>query len=155
MDVPWKYKWKTIGDSYIDSWEIMRKFLNGWPNISWCNCSAVWWYSESNILHHSDDTCQRLTKVSMLWIIIHNLWSKLNIKQSTVITRYTYQPVIKEIYSSPEICGNILNIFWGGIKTTKYIYRIHWETWIWIILLETVFYLHLCLVLGIYDIGFT
>ena len=25
---------KTIGDSWIDSWEIMRKFLNGWPNIS-------------------------------------------------------------------------------------------------------------------------
>ena len=25
----------------------------------------------------------------------------------------------KTIFYSPEICRNILNIFWGGIKTTK------------------------------------
>ena len=35
------------------------------------------------------------------------------------IARSQYQPLTKAIFSSPEVCGNILNVFWGGVKTTK------------------------------------
>ena len=38
-----------------------------------------------------------------------------------VIERYPYRTFTKARFSSPEICGNILNIFWGGIKTTKFL----------------------------------
>ena len=44
----------------------MKHFLNGCPNLLWCNFSSVWWCSESNILHHSDDIFQRFTMLSLL-----------------------------------------------------------------------------------------
>ena len=36
-----------------------------------------------------------------------------------VITRSQCQPLEKAIFYRPEVCGNILNVFWGGVKTTK------------------------------------
>ena len=42
-----------------------------------------------------------------------------------VIEISPYQPLTKAIFSSLEICGNILNIFWGRIKTTKFMYKIY------------------------------
>ena len=48
------------------------------PRFSFYNCSSVWWCSESNISHHSDDIFKRFTKVFMLFIIFHNHWYKLN-----------------------------------------------------------------------------
>ena len=35
------------------------------------------------------------------------------------IARYQYWTLNKVIFSSLEICGNILKIFWVGINTTK------------------------------------
>ena len=40
-----------------------------------------------------------------------------------VIARYPYRPLTKLLFSSPEIYGNILNIIWGGIKTTKFLFK--------------------------------
>ena len=64
--VLWLYSWiypdnrneQPIGDSWKDIWVLVTHFLNGWPKIFWCNCSAFWWYNESNILHQYDNICQ-------------------------------------------------------------------------------------------------
>ena len=132
----------------------MIHFLKGCPKLFWCNCSAVWWCSESNILHPYYYLCQRFIKGLMWWIRIHNHQSKLNRTALLVITRSPYQPLTKAIFSTFEICGNILNIFWGGIKNTKSLYKIHWGDLICNILLEIVVCFLLCLVLEISDIGF-
>ena len=41
-----------------------------------------------------------------------------------------------------------------GLNPPEFMYKINWDTWIWIVLLEIVVYGHLCLVLIISDIGF-
>ena len=133
----------------------MSHFINGWTNLFWCIFTSVWWCSESNILHHSDDTCQSFTKGFIWWIIMHHHQYKLNITASMLIARFYYQPLKKVIFSSPGICGNILNIFGMGLKPPKLLYKINWDTWKWIVLLEIELFGRLYIVLGIYDIGFT
>ena len=58
----------------------------------------------------------------------HSTPPDLNIISSMVITRYQYQPLKRVTFSSTELCGNILNIFWGGIITTKMLYKINRDT---------------------------
>ena len=55
---------------------------------------------------------------------------------------------------TPEICGNILNIFGVGLKPQKFLYKIKCDKLIYIVLLEIVLCGRLCLVLVISDIGF-
>ena len=110
---------QTIGDSWIYSWKIMRYLLNVCSKLLCCGCSDVWWCSEFNLFHHSDYLCPRFAKVFVWWIILHCHRSKLNGIVSMLIARSQYRPLTKAIFSSPEICGKILNIFWGGINTTK------------------------------------
>ena len=105
----------------------MSNFINGWTKLFWCNFTSVWWCSESNIPHHSDDICQSFTKGFIWWIIIHHHQYKLNITASMLIARLYYQPLTKVISSSPEICGNILNIFGVGLKPPKFLYKINWD----------------------------
>ena len=140
---------QTIGDSWTYSWELMIPLLNNFPKIFWCDFSGVWWYIESNISHHSDDLCQRFANRFVLWVWIHNHWYKLNGTTFMVISISTYRPLTKAILYSPEICGNVLNIFWGGIKPTKFLYNINLYIWSCAVLLEIVFYGHLFLVLVI------
>ena len=73
-----KIEIKTIGNLWIYSWELMRYPLNGFHNLLWCNCSSVWWYSESYLSHKSDGIWKRFTNRSLLWIIIYNPRYKLN-----------------------------------------------------------------------------
>ena len=68
--------------------------------------------------------------------------------------RSQYQPLTKAIFSSPEIWGNILNIFWRGLKPPKLLYIINLDTWSCIVLLDIVLYGHLCLLLGISNFCF-
>ena len=97
----------------------MRYFLNDCSKLLCCDCSVFWWCSEFNLSHHSDYICQRFSKVFVWWIILRHLRFQLNRRASMVIARYKYQPLTKTIFSRPKICVNILNIFWGRIKTTK------------------------------------
>ena len=133
----------------------MIYLLNGCPKLLWCNCSDVWWWNESNISHHSDDLCKSFTKGFMWWILINHHRSKLNITASMVITRSQYQPFTKTIFSSPETYGNILKIFGVGLNPPKLMYKINWDAWICIVLLEILVCGRLCLVLAISDIDFT
>ena len=61
----------------------------------------------------------------------------------------------KAVFYTIEMCGNILNIFWGGIRSTKFLYKNNKETWRYIFLLEIVRCDRLCLVLIIHDIVLT
>ena len=127
--------------------------FNVCPNLLWCNCSSVWRCREYNLSHNSDDICQRFT-MGLCWcIVIHLHQSKLNITASMVIARSQYQPLTKAIFSSPEICGNILNIFGAWLKPQKLMYKINWDTWSCILLLDIVFCVRLCLILVIFDNG--
>ena len=110
---------QPIGGSWTYSQELMRHILTGCSKFLCCGCSAVWWCSEFNISNHSEYLCTRFTKVFVWWIRLHCHRYKLNIIVSMVNTRYQYQRFTKAIFSSPGIYGNILNIFWGGINTTK------------------------------------
>ena len=157
MHVSWKYKFlcygnraeQTIGDPLLDGRDIM--FLTGCPNLLWCNCSSIWWCIQSNISHNYDDLYQKFTKGFVWWTIMHQNQSTLNRTVSMVISRSQYRPLTTAIFSSPKICGNILNIFWGGIKKTpKLLYKINWDTWSCLVLLETVVCGRLCLVLGLW-----
>ena len=44
------------------------------------------------------------------------------------IAIYPYRPLTKSIFSSPEICGNILNIFGVVLNPTKCLYKINLDT---------------------------
>ena len=99
-----------------NSWDICSMVA---PMFLCWYCSALWWCSEFNLSHHSDYLCQRFSKGFVWCTRIHLHRSKLNRISSMMSARYQYQPLIKAIFSSPEIFGNILHIFWGGIKTTK------------------------------------
>ena len=139
----WKNNWmcsenineRTILDSLKNSWELMSHFLNSFSKPFWCSCSAVWWCSEFNVSHHYDDICQIFTNGFVWWIILHIHRSKLNIIASMVISRYQYHPLTKAIFSSTKLCGNILNIYWGGIKITKTNLSNYWDQWRCIVLL--------------------
>ena len=133
----------------------MSSFINGCHSIFWCNCNYVWWCSESNLSHHSDDLCKRFNRRFILWIGIHQHRHKLNRTSSMVISRYQYQNLTKVIFPSPEICGNILSIFGVGLKPPILMRKINWYTWSWIFFLEMVVCGCLCILLGIYDIGIT
>ena len=136
----------------------MSHLLHGFPNIIWCNYSGVCWCSESKLPHSSDGLCKSFTNVFVWCIIIHNHRYKLTGTASMFIARFQYQPLKKAMFSIPEICVNISNIFLGGIKTikiTKFLYKIHWDAWCCIILLEEVVCSRLCILLVISDIGFT
>ena len=126
----------------------MRHFLNCCSKLLWCGCIIVWWCSEFNNQYHSDYLCPMSAKVFVWWIRLHIHRSKLNITVSMVIERSQYRPLTKEIFSSPGICGNILNIFWGGINTTNISVKINWDTWSHIFFLETAVCGRLWLVLG-------
>ena len=80
---------------------------------------------ESNILHQSDDICQSFSKGFVWWIGIHCHRYKLNRTASMVIARSQYQPLTKAIFSGPETCGNILNIFGVVLKPPKWMYKIN------------------------------
>ena len=71
-----------------------------------------------------------------------------------VVFKIPISAFVKSVFYTPEICRNILNKFWGGIKTNKVLYKRNWYTWRFIILLEIVICGRLCLVSVIYDIGF-
>ena len=140
MNVYLHYKLKTIGDSWIDS-----HFIYGFPKFFWCTCSYVWWCSEFDLSHHSDDIFQGFTKGFMWWVIILHLRSKLNRTASMVITRSQYQTLKKEIFYSPEICRNVLNIFGVGLNSPKLLYKINRYTWSCIVLLEIVLFFCHCI----------
>ena len=146
---------QTFWYLWIDSCELTRHILNDYHNMLWFNSSAVWWCPKPNLSNNSDDICQRITKGFVWWIITHNHRSKLKIIELMVIVRWPYQFWTKPIFSSPVICGNILNTFWGRIKNSKCLYKIHQKTWSCIMLLEIVVCGRHCLILGIYDVGFT
>ena len=119
ISVFWQWNW-------TNNWRVMNIYLGTHETFSqfllqdlWCDCSAFWWYIEFNLSHHSSYLCQRFSKGFVWCIILHHHRSKLNGIASMVISISQYQPLTKEIIYSPEICGNILNIFWGGIKTTQ------------------------------------
>ena len=158
----WKYKCmcsgnrteKTIGDSWTDGREIMSHMFNSFPKRFWCNFSSVWWCSESNILHPSDNIYQSFTKGFVWWIGVHFPQPKLNITDSMAIARSQYQPLTKAIFYSPEICGNILNMFGVELSPPKLMYKINSETWICVVLLDIVVCGSLYLVLVISEIGF-
>ena len=134
----------------------MSHLLNGFPNLLWCDCSTFWWCSEFNISHHYDYLCQSLTKVFVWCIRLPHHRSKLNrLFLMVIITISQYHSFTKDIFSSTEICGNILNIFWGGIKPSNLLYKINWDTWSYIVFLDIVVCGRLCIVLAISDIGFT
>ena len=105
MNVYWHYKFlcydnnteQIIGYSWPYGRDIMIHLLTARPKFFWCNCSSVWWYSESNISHHANDLCQHFTKVFVLWIIIHHHCSKLNRISSIFISRSQYKPLTKAI----------------------------------------------------------
>ena len=59
----------------------------------------------------------------------------------------------RNIYST-EICGNILNIFGVRLKPPTLLYKINLYTLIYIVLLDILLCVRLCLVLVISDIGF-
>ena len=133
----------------------MIYFLKYLPKRFRCNCSSICWCSESNLSHHYDGICQRFAKVFLWWVIIHHRRSKLNRPASMVIGRYQYQPLTKAMFSSPVICGNIFTIFGMGLKPPKFLHKINWYTWIFIVLLEIVVYGRIFLVLMISRIGVT
>ena len=59
------------------------------------------------------------TVLLLYWGTTYNHRYKLNMMDSMVTAISQYRPLTKVIFSSPEIFGNILNIFWSGIKTPK------------------------------------
>ena len=131
----------------------MGYLLNGCHNIIWCTCSAVWWYSNPifciNLMIFAKvlqrDLCDGLGSINN------------GLNEIKILDGDCKIPILdfdKATFSTSEICGNILDIFWGGIITTKSIYKINWETWRWNVLLEIVVCGLFCLVLGIYGIGF-
>ena len=133
----------------------MSHVLDDFPKILWCECSAFWWCSEFNILHHFDYLCRRFTKGFVWCIRLHYHRYKLNRMALMVMARSKYQPLTKAMFSSLKKCGNILNIFGVILKPSKLPYKINWGTWICIVLIEIVVCDCLCLVLVISKIGFT
>ena len=101
----------TIGDTWTYSWELSSNFIYSCYKLLWCYRIAFWWFGEFNISHNSSYLYQYFSKGFVLWIRLHRHWSKLNGLASMVISRSQYKPLTKVIFSSPEICGKILNIF--------------------------------------------
>ena len=134
----------------------MSHMINWCQSLLWYNYNVVWWSSKYNISHNYGDMCQRFTKGFIWWIIIYKHWSKLNITAYVFISRSPYRLLTKLwLFFTSEICGNILNILWGGNITKTCLYTIRWNIWICIILLEVLLFGMLCIVLVISDNGFT
>ena len=131
-----------------DSWSILLKVA---PSFSGVIVVLSGYVVNSIFLHHSDNLCQLFTKVFMWWIIPHRHHSKLNIIYSMVIIRSYYHPLKLAIFSSSEICGNIVNT----LKPQKLLHKINLDIQSCTVLLEIVICIHLCLLLGISDFGFT
>ena len=84
--------------------------INCSNNILWCNFSSDWWCSEFNILHHSDDLCQRFTKV-FLWQIQLHRQSALKLHHKILVEQLikllmSYQLPVNE---SPIFCLCLLS----------------------------------------------
>ena len=134
----------------------MSHLLNLCHSLLWYNYNVIWWSNKYDTFHNSGDICQRFTKGFIRWIIIYKHWYKLNITALVFIERYPYRILTKLcLFFTHEICGNILNILWGGIRTKTCLYTIRWKTWRCMILLEILVFLRLCIVLGISDNYFT
>ena len=132
----------------------MIHLLNILPKLFCCSSRAFWVCSALNISYHSDDLFQTFAQVFLWWVRLHYHQTKLNGTASIVFSRSRYHPLKKSIFSSPKICGNILNIFGVGIKPPKLLYKTNWDTKIWIVLLERLICSRLCILLVIYEICF-
>ena len=116
---------------------------------------------ETLIFHCADDIYQRSTKGYMWRISIKNHRSILLMKQKKInggskipILEFTKYQTVLSVWSTSEICRKIFNIFWGGIRNIKILYKYNWEKYICIVLAEIVVLDSLFLVLIIPDIGF-
>ena len=144
---------ETHGQIVRNSWSIFSMVA---PKILWCYCSALYWCSEFNISHNSFYFCQIFTKVLVWWIRLHHHWYKLNRLASMMIEISQYMPLTKAIFSrTRNMLKHLKHILGLGLKPPKLPYKVNWDTWSCIVLLEIVVCVCLSLVLGISYIGFT
>ena len=74
---------------------------------------------------------------TMWWIRIQDHRSKLNRTSSIVITQFPSQ-LLKKLYFLVLKSVETSLKFWDWIKTTKFVFRIYWDIWIYIIFLDMV-----------------
>ena len=133
----------------------MIHFLNGFPKLFWCDCSAVWWCSESNPSHTSDNLCQSFTKGFVWLIIIYNHRYKLNRIDTMDISRFPYLPLSKLYFLLLKYVETSKNIFKDGVRTTNFPYHINWDPQIFVVFLGIVVCGILFILSGIFEIGLT
>ena len=70
---------------------------------------------------------KKFTRGYVLWIKFQNHQYKVN-RKINGDCKITILACEKLVFSTSRICGHTLNTFWGGVRTTKLLYRINGYT---------------------------